>query len=158
VSSRRQLRRNVHRFARYRARYVRLVTPSRRLAVTVRAAGEAHARAVERLSRNADEAYAQWRKTDEGSHECRPFYVSLGCSSCGLPDPYCGAGDGIGSCECSRCDCCGAPPDGCECGRDWEDYGDGDEDQAAGDYLCNDPSCDHLRARVEARKAVTTNG
>lgn len=27
------------------------------------------------------------------------------CDVCGLPDPYNGGGDGIGSCDCSRCDC-----------------------------------------------------
>jgi hypothetical protein len=41
------------------------------------------------------------------------------CDVCGLPDPYNGTGDGIGSCDCSRCDCgaamwsvfCSCPPD-----------------------------------------------
>jgi hypothetical protein len=27
------------------------------------------------------------------------------CVECGLPDPYHGDGDGIGSCDCPRCDC-----------------------------------------------------
>ena len=26
------------------------------------------------------------------------------CDVCGLPDPYNGNGDGIGSCDCPRCD------------------------------------------------------
>lgn len=26
------------------------------------------------------------------------------CDVCGLPDPYNGGGDGIGSCDCPRCD------------------------------------------------------
>ncbi|SCL16415.1 hypothetical protein GA0074692_0024 [Micromonospora pallida] len=26
------------------------------------------------------------------------------CDVCGLPDPYAGQGDGIGSCDCPRCD------------------------------------------------------
>jgi len=47
------------------------------------------------------------------------------CDVCMLPDPYNGQGDGIGSCECPRCDCgtaagsalCGCPPD-----DDWGDY------------------------------------
>jgi len=26
------------------------------------------------------------------------------CDVCGLPDPYNGQGDGIGSCDCPRCD------------------------------------------------------
>jgi hypothetical protein len=42
------------------------------------------------------------------------------CDVCGLPDPYHGRGDGIGSCDCPRCDCgeamwsslCSCPPDG----------------------------------------------
>lgn len=37
------------------------------------------------------------------------------CLLCGLPDPYDGQGDGIGSCDCSRCDDCGAGPEQCEC-------------------------------------------
>jgi hypothetical protein len=127
VSSRRQLRRRVHLFARYRARYVRLVTPSGRLAVTVRAAGEAHARAVERLSRNADEAYAQWRKSDEGAHHCRALVVEMDyCLNCGLPDLHNGTGDGIGSCECPRCEYCGWPPLTCNCDdADWVPDGHG---------------------------------
>ena len=40
------------------------------------------------------------------------------CLSCGLPDPYRGQGDGIGSCECPRCEYCGADPLVCECGED----------------------------------------
>lgn len=40
------------------------------------------------------------------------------CFSCGLPDPYDGDGDGIGSCECPRCDECGAEPLGCRCAVD----------------------------------------
>lgn len=27
------------------------------------------------------------------------------CDVCLLPDPYSGGGDGIGSCDCSRCEC-----------------------------------------------------
>lgn len=30
------------------------------------------------------------------------------CDVCGLPDPYNGQGDGIGSCDCPRCDGCDA--------------------------------------------------
>jgi hypothetical protein len=41
------------------------------------------------------------------------------CDVCMLPDPYNGQGDGIGSCDCPRCDCgtplwsalCTCPPD-----------------------------------------------
>ena len=31
------------------------------------------------------------------------------CDVCSLPDPYAGQGDGIGSCDCPRCEGCGAP-------------------------------------------------
>lgn len=44
------------------------------------------------------------------------------CDVCGLPDPYRGQGDGIGSCDCPRCD------HGCGVAR--------------GSYLCNGPSDD----------------
>lgn len=48
------------------------------------------------------------------------------CDVCGLPDLHNGQGDGIGSCDCPRCDCgeargsslCGCPSD--EEG-DWDD-------------------------------------
>ncbi len=73
-----------------------------------------------------------------------------------LPDPYAGHGDGIGSCECSRCDCCGAGPDECDCGRDWDELQVWcEDDDAPTDHLCNDPGCDHLRLRLE-RKAKET--
>ncbi|MBM0257364.1 hypothetical protein [Micromonospora sp. 4G55] len=44
------------------------------------------------------------------------------CDVCGLPDYYRGQGDGIGSCDCPRCDCgaaagsylCDCPPDDCD--------------------------------------------
>lgn len=52
------------------------------------------------------------------------------CFECGLPDPYDGAGDGIGSCECLRCEDCGGPPGVCNCSDDyphpdWPDDVDG---------------------------------
>lgn len=40
------------------------------------------------------------------------------CLTCNLPDPYNGDGDGIGSCECPRCDTCGSAPLTCECERE----------------------------------------
>ncbi|GAA3223088.1 hypothetical protein [Actinocorallia longicatena] len=53
------------------------------------------------------------------------------CDLCGLPDPYDGQGDDIGSCGCPRCDC-GAGPAGssiaCLCDFPGEDYYD-DEDE-----------------------------
>jgi hypothetical protein len=73
----------------------------------------------------------------------------MNCQRCGLPDSYRGQGDGIGSCDCSRCECCGAAPYECECGRDWdENY---DEDDGTVDYLCNDLTCDFRRSRVALR-------
>lgn len=75
------------------------------------------------------------------------------CQLCGLPDHYRGFGDGIGSCECPRCECCGAGPWDCECGRAWDsDY---DDDGEPYDYLCNDTCCPWRRARVEAKEATT---
>lgn len=72
------------------------------------------------------------------------------CPVCGLPDSYRGQGDGIGSCDCPRCDCCGAGPDECHCGQDWDEivtfYDDPDE--LGWDPLCNDPECDWRKARV----------
>ena len=78
MSSRRKLRRNLRRFIRYQARYLRVVTPSRRLTVTVAAASRAHFSAIERLSAHPAEAYAQWRRTDEGSHTCQRLVVRIG--------------------------------------------------------------------------------
>jgi len=78
------------------------------------------------------------------------------CPMCGLPDPYRGQGDGIGSCECHRCDCCGAGPDDCECSNDWDDqfaFDDSDEElNDAFDPLCNDPGCSTHLARMAAKK------
>lgn len=47
------------------------------------------------------------------------------CPDCGLPDPYHGQGDGIGSCECPRCDCGSGLPAiwcGIEICRSADDY------------------------------------
>ena len=79
------------------------------------------------------------------------------CPVCGLPDAYRGQGDGIGSCDCPRCDCCHAGPDECECRQDWDvirSYYD-DEGELGFDPLCNDPECGYRRVRV-ARKAVAS--
>jgi hypothetical protein len=37
------------------------------------------------------------------------------CYDCGLPDYHRGHGDGIGSCDCPRCQGCGAGPEQCDC-------------------------------------------
>lgn len=38
------------------------------------------------------------------------------CDVCGLPDPYAGQGDGIGSCDCPTCQCGSAVgSDSCTC-------------------------------------------
>jgi hypothetical protein len=75
------------------------------------------------------------------------------CPSCGLPDSYRGQGDGIGSCDCPRCYCCGAGPQDCYCSQDWDDDYDDSGDPA--DYLCNDTACPWRRARVEAKRDLT---
>lgn len=74
--------------------------------------------------------------------------MSWECQLCFLPDPYNGAGDGIGSCECLRCDCCGAGPFECDCEKDWEPGWD-DEDDVY-DALCNDTACPNRRRRLAA--------
>lgn len=74
------------------------------------------------------------------------------CLDCGLPDPYNGQGDGIGSCDCPRCQCCGAGPQECECNRDFDDlYDDADEPY---DYLCNDTSCAWRLGRLTTVRTV----
>ena len=47
------------------------------------------------------------------------------CWDCRLPDPYNGQGDGIGSCECPRCEHCGGGPLRCDCTDEYEDFDDG---------------------------------
>jgi hypothetical protein len=49
--------------------------------------------------------------------------MSYRCYDCGLPDLHDGAGDGIGSCDCPRCQHCGAAPQ--ECGCEYYDDGQG---------------------------------
>lgn len=67
------------------------------------------------------------------------------CFRCGLPDPYRGQGDGIGSCDCPRCHCCEAGPDECDCGRDVDDAEEIEE--LGDDYSCNDVGCPTRMAR-----------
>lgn len=47
------------------------------------------------------------------------------CDLPDLPDRHNGHGDGIGSCDCARCEWCGGPPGVCNCaddeGPDWPD-------------------------------------
>jgi hypothetical protein len=66
--------------------------------------------------------------------QCFRFYT-LRCLDCGLPDSYRGQGDGIGSCECARCYSCGAPPQGCDCVRAEDDWGDDVDDGADLDLI-----------------------
>lgn len=77
------------------------------------------------------------------------------CPSCGLHDSYRGQGDGIGSCDCPRCQCCGrGPSDDCDCSQDWNDRwpsGEYDDDDEPDDFLCNDTSCVWREARVRSR-------
>ena len=37
------------------------------------------------------------------------------CPECNLVDPYNGGGDGIGSCDCERMECCGEVSVFCDC-------------------------------------------
>ncbi|MET8908374.1 hypothetical protein [Micromonospora sp. NPDC004551] len=57
------------------------------------------------------------------------------CDVCGLPDPYNGDGDGIGSCDCPRCDhgcgvargsylCCGDDDPGDDSDAGWDHDGE----------------------------------
>lgn len=58
---------------------------------------------------------------------------STDCDVCGLPDIYDGQGDGIGSCECPRCDGGEAAADSVLCicpPGDADDYFDGDASMA----------------------------
>lgn len=72
------------------------------------------------------------------------------CPNCGLYDGYRGQGDGIGSCDCPRCQCCGrGPSDDCDCSQDWDEYEEPTDE--IDDWLCNDTACDWRRARVEAK-------
>jgi hypothetical protein len=73
------------------------------------------------------------------------------CPRCNLDDHYRGQGDGIGSCDCPRCWCCGRGPDECECSRDFDDLYDDDSEPY--DPLCNDTACEY-RAHRLARKAA----
>jgi hypothetical protein len=70
------------------------------------------------------------------------------CFDCSLPDPYNGAGDGIGSCECPRCEDCGAPP-GCDCPSEWDD----DYDEPYYWTPCDKPDC-ACRAPVTVRTVL----
>lgn len=55
------------------------------------------------------------------------------CDVCGLPDPYRGTGDGIGSCDCPRCEGgeAAAHSQFCDCPDDEDGYWDYD---GADDY------------------------
>jgi len=74
------------------------------------------------------------------------------CFVCGLPDPYRGNGDGIGSCDCPRCDCCAAGPDECDCRRDFDEIYD--DPDGPFDPWCNDTACDWRQARLDQKERV----
>lgn len=58
------------------------------------------------------------------------------CWDCRLVDPYNGQGDGIGSCECARCEHCGGRPLRCDCGHveDWPDSDWPSDEEARASY------------------------
>jgi hypothetical protein len=76
------------------------------------------------------------------------------CFDCDLPDPYNGAGDGIGSCECPRCEDCGLPPRLCHCDEWDDDWGDSYDDPY--DWTpCDKPGCTcQVPAMVTARTVL----
>lgn len=73
------------------------------------------------------------------------------CPRCGLPDLHRGQGDGYGSCDCPRCDCCHAAPDDCDCRRDFDLYID--EEDEPFDPWCSDTACDHRALRIMRRRS-----
>lgn len=79
------------------------------------------------------------------------------CFRCGLPDQYRGQGDGIGSCDCPRCECCEAAPDECDCAQDTDYLGEEELSWLGDDYLCNDVACPTGVVRRE-RRAVSDPG
>jgi len=50
------------------------------------------------------------------------------CPECNLPDPYNGHGDGVGSCDCPRNECCGQQSYFCTCASD-DDYFWGEDEE-----------------------------
>lgn len=99
-------------------------------------------------------AHRHWGRFGGGSTLAPtiPAPAYMICPDCGLPDSYRGQGDGLGSCDCPRCDCCGLGPlDDCDCSRDFDDlYDDPDEPY---DFWCNDTACPVRQARAAARAA-----
>ncbi|EEP73524.1 hypothetical protein MCAG_03851 [Micromonospora sp. ATCC 39149] len=69
------------------------------------------------------------------------------CDICGLPDPYQGQGDGIGSCDCPRCEC-GTPRGSylCTCDPDDPDAGWDDDGQPWPDDVTRPVDTVHLPA------------
>lgn len=99
------------------------------------------------------------REHERERRQCFRFYPVYACFDCGLADPYDGAGDGIGSCDCPRCEQCGAGP-GCDCRDDDEFFcgepgcscGDGPDDDAGhGDNWIVMPHVETVTAFSEAR-------
>ena len=80
------------------------------------------------------------------------------CQRCGLTAPYRGPGDGIGSCECPRCQCCQAAPDECDCGKDTEYLDQEELDELGDDFSCNDPACLRRIYRQERARAAVEGG
>lgn len=108
MSSMRKLRRRLRCWDRYAARYG---LPSSVLAdaVHIRLSFTGHRRAY--LAVKAEDERRFWAETPEvwlggPAGEAALIADVLGtCDVCGLPDLHHGHGDGIGSCDCPRCDC-----------------------------------------------------
>lgn len=127
MASMRKLRRRLLRWDRYAARLGRPSPALMRLSWDAPLRG--HARAYDAVEAETerrfwDEAPEVWLGGPSG--EAALIADVLGCDVCKLPDPYNGDGDGIGSCDCARCDCGEARGSSlCACPSDDEaDWGD----------------------------------
>jgi hypothetical protein len=82
------------------------------------------------------------------------------CDLCGLPDPYFGDGDGIGSCGCPRC-ACGAAADSvfCQCPpEDVPGWPEDDEDERYATLQAENLAAADLRRRCAVDRAIIERG
>jgi hypothetical protein len=112
MTSMRRLNRRLLRWRRYAARTYwspRMTQPRWMLPRSAVACSPGHTRAWDALQREIERRC--WAETPEvwlggpAGEGALIGDVLGGCDVCGMPDPYRGQGDGIGSCDCPRCDC-----------------------------------------------------